>query len=242
MIRWCSQQLREGHDLTSFDCGVAGLNDWLRSQGLRAQQADTARTFVWTELDRLQAVAYYSVSTTQVVRNDLTSAQAGGYSVVPAYLLARLALDRSLQGNGLGSELLVDALGTIVRAADIAAGRLIIVDAMDASAAAFYRRHDFVSIKGNDLRLAMKVATARKALGVTTVQAMSDAQLRLVAVEIRPPDGTTYPAVASFEEVRKIAIRLYEEADAHHGDPGGRVNLREVLVQVLGRDPFAEDT
>lgn len=33
----------------------------------------------------------------------------GGYGVIPAYLLARLALDQRLQGQGLRGELLVDA-------------------------------------------------------------------------------------------------------------------------------------
>jgi predicted N-acetyltransferase YhbS len=91
---------------------------------------------------------------------------------VPAYLLARLALDLSLQGQGLGGELLVDALGRIVAAADVAGGRLIVVDAIDEAAAAFYARHDFRSVRGaaasvSPRRMAMKIATARSALGVS---------------------------------------------------------------------------
>jgi GNAT superfamily N-acetyltransferase len=88
---------------------------------------------------------------------------AGGVEVVPAYLLARLALDQSLHGQGLGSELLIDALQVIVAAAETAAGRLILVDAIDDAAHAFYRHHDFVPIAGGR-RLAMKVATARAAI------------------------------------------------------------------------------
>jgi len=82
---------------------------------------------------------------------------------VPGYLLARLALDVSLHGQGLGSELLIDALQVTVAAGDRAGGRLIVVDAIDQEAHDFYRHHGFVPIAGAR-RLAMKVATARGAL------------------------------------------------------------------------------
>lgn len=85
--------------------------------------------------------------------------------MIPAYLLARLAVDRSLHGQGLGSELLYDALDTIVSAAEVAAGRLIVVDAIDETVRGFYRRHDFQPVEGSTDRLVMKTATARKALG-----------------------------------------------------------------------------
>jgi predicted N-acetyltransferase YhbS len=42
--------------------------------------------------------------------------------VIPVYLLARLALDRSLHGQGLGAELLLDVLTRVVDAAGIGRG------------------------------------------------------------------------------------------------------------------------
>jgi hypothetical protein len=65
----------------------------------------------------------------------------------------------------LGSELLVDVLERIVAAARAGGGRLIVVDAIDDEAHAFYRRHDFVPITGS-MRLYLKVATAEAVLGV----------------------------------------------------------------------------
>jgi predicted N-acetyltransferase YhbS len=62
---------------------------------------------------------------------------------IPAILLAKLALHERLQGQGLGAELLVHALMTIVAAARSAGGRIVVVDALDESAASFYRAHDF---------------------------------------------------------------------------------------------------
>lgn len=151
------------HDVGAFRCGKPPLDEWLGGQALRAQAAGTARTYVWTQAGSPVVLAYYSIAPTQVVRSEVTRSLAGGYTIIPGYLLARLALDERLHGQWLGSELLVDALERIVEAARAGGGRLIVVDAIDTVAHAFYRRHDFVPIDGS-MRLYLKVATAEAAL------------------------------------------------------------------------------
>ena len=56
---------------------------------------------------------------------------------------------------------------TIVEAARRAGGKLLVVDAIDERAAAFYRLHDFVALPARSDRLVMKMSTAAKALGVS---------------------------------------------------------------------------
>jgi len=141
------------------------LDDWLRGQARRAQEAGTARTYVWTKPDSPDVLAYYSLAPTQVIKVDVPRSLSGGYSTIPGYLLARLALDAGLHGQGLGAELLVDALSRIVEAAQAGGVRLIVVDAIDEQAKAFYRRHDFIPVEGT-MRLYLKAATARTALGL----------------------------------------------------------------------------
>jgi GNAT superfamily N-acetyltransferase len=72
-------------------------------------------------------------------------------------LLARLALDRSLHGQGLGGALVAEALGRVVAATEIVAARFVLVDAVDERAAGFYEHHGFRRIPGS-LRLIQKVA------------------------------------------------------------------------------------
>ncbi len=79
-------------------------------------------------------------------------------------LLAKLALERRLQGHGLGSELLVVALRTIVEAARRVGGRFVVVDAIDAAAVRFYEHHDFVAVPNNRSRLIRKLSTVARAL------------------------------------------------------------------------------
>jgi len=161
---WISAALDERHDVGHLDSGRDVLDRWLRDEGLRAQRAGTARTTVWTAPDSPLVAGFYAISPTQFAKTDLPSrSMSAGYSTVPGYLLARLALDRSLHGQGLGTQLLLDALERIVSAATEVGGRLIAVDALDANAQRFYLHHDFQAVAHSN-RLVMKVATARAAL------------------------------------------------------------------------------
>ena len=164
MTAWLSESIADRHDLSRFSCGNETLDGWLREQALRAHRAGVARTTVWVAGADPTVVAYHAIAPTQLARVDLPSRSlSAGYSMLPAFLIGRLALDRSLHGQGLGSELLVDALARIVDAADIVGGRLIAVDAIDADAHRFYEHHDFLPVAGSS-RLVMKLATARAAL------------------------------------------------------------------------------
>jgi GNAT superfamily N-acetyltransferase len=159
-----SAGLEDHHKLDEFDCGKAGLNDWLITQAHRANNSGTAKTYVWTPNGSDRVVAYYAITPHVIVRQELPSRLQGGVETSPAYLLARLALDRSLHGKGLGGDLLRDALEIIVDAASRASGRLIVVDAIDEMAASFYAKYDFRPVRNNPMRLVLKIATARESL------------------------------------------------------------------------------
>lgn len=154
------------HDVAGFDCRVSSLNAWLAGQALRAQQAGTARTFVWVTADVPDQVwAYFSLAPTELARDVLSRGQSSGYSIVPGYLLARLAVHIDLRGLGYGGQVLVDALSRAASAAEAGGGRLVVVDALDDAAASFYQHHDFTPVKGNPPRLVLKMANVRKLLG-----------------------------------------------------------------------------
>jgi predicted GNAT family N-acyltransferase len=170
MTGYLSERLEHVHGHDRFDCGVRPLNDWLLREAHRAQRSDTARSYVWIRADSLTVVGYYAITPTEVLKADLPRSLAGGVSVVPGYLLGRLALDRSLHGSGLGNWLLHDALEKTVQASELAGGRIIVVDAINDAAAAFYAHHGFRAIKGNPRRLILKVSTARAILDDTAAK------------------------------------------------------------------------
>lgn len=136
------QPLAPEHRVGSFDSGTPALDDWLRRRALKIEHNGASRIYVVCEGDRV--MGYYSLATGAV-----THADAPGHvrrnlpEPVPVMVLGRLAVDRSWQGQGVGRGLLKDALLRTLWAARIAGLRALLVQAIDAEAAAFYRHHGF---------------------------------------------------------------------------------------------------
>jgi GNAT superfamily N-acetyltransferase len=163
--RFVSEPLADRHQLAQFSSGSDSLDVWLQRHARHAQAMRTARTFVWHAEDE-RVVAYFSLAAHLVVRAELPRKVArGAPEAIPAVLLARLALDRSLHGQGLGGELLLDALSRAVQASEVAAARLVVVDAIDEAAVAFYEHHGFTAVPGNRQRLVQKISDIAAALG-----------------------------------------------------------------------------
>lgn len=157
-------RLDANHDVSTFDSGNEVLDAWLRRHALAAQHMDSARTFVAIRSGRV--VGYFSLTMGSVLRAQAPAKLVRG---MPAYpigmvLLARLAVDRSQQGKGIGAMLLAEALRKAVAAGEVAAARLIVVDAVDEEAAAFYRRYGFVQTPENPLRFYRRVKDVRASL------------------------------------------------------------------------------
>ena len=153
------------HDVSEFSCGDADLDDWLRRHAHTARGQGT-RTYVVVD-DAGVVVGYFAIAPHLLARDDASVRLArGAPDRIPAILLAKLALDSSVQGRGLGSELLVVALGVIVAAAKRAGGRIVLVDPASDDAREFYERHDFERLPGHTHRLFMKLSSVANALGV----------------------------------------------------------------------------
>ncbi|MBF6365073.1 GNAT family N-acetyltransferase [Nocardia puris] len=167
-MTWISTGITVDHKLDAFDCGKPDLDTWLRRMALPAEQRWTSRTYVWVTESDPTVRAYYAIAPTSVERevDGLSQSLSSGLKTVPAFLLAKFALDRSLHGRGLGGQLLVDAVSRIMGAAQATGGRLIVVDAIDAEAARFYSKFGFIQVKNTENRLVMKMATALAAFGV----------------------------------------------------------------------------
>jgi GNAT superfamily N-acetyltransferase len=136
--------LEASHDFSAFDCGVPALNEYLKKFALQNQRCQAARTYVAI---RAGCVAgYYTLAAASARREDTPARVAKGLAAhpVPVILPARLAVDRSEMGKGLGAGLLMDALLRAAAAAEIVGCRAVMVQAKDEEAKAFYQRFGFV--------------------------------------------------------------------------------------------------
>lgn len=155
--------LSPDHDVSGFDSGEPETDNWLRVNGLRTQRQGSARTRVLTRPDDVRVLGFYAVAPHDTHREDLPGSAAGGLTVVPGYLIAQLAVDRSVQGQGMGGELVLDAMETVVTASNAAGGRLVVVDAIHDRALGFYQRYGFIRI-GQTQWLYLKVARIESSL------------------------------------------------------------------------------
>lgn len=102
------ERLTRRHDRASFRCGNDELDAWFhRHAGQATLRSESARTFVVVDGDRI--IGFYSLAAFGVAADDSPAELLRGqprYPVVPAVLLARLAVDTACQGQGLGERLL----------------------------------------------------------------------------------------------------------------------------------------
>jgi GNAT superfamily N-acetyltransferase len=82
---------------------------------------------------------------------------------IPIALLGRLAIDRSMQGRGLGGGLLRDAVLRVLSAGDTIGVRALLVHAISPEAKAFYQRFGFVPSPAEPMRLMITLAEAQRA-------------------------------------------------------------------------------
>ena len=156
--------LRDEHALDDFDCGNDELNQWLNRHAFASHKADIART--WLLLDDGAVAGYFALTTGSVRPEDAPRRIARGMPRYPilVILLARLAVDRRYQGQHLGARLLAEALRWALAASDAAAARVVVVDAIDDNAVAFYKRWGFIDTPNNPRCLYRKVSDIRASL------------------------------------------------------------------------------
>jgi len=151
------EALASRHVLEGFSCGEPQLDDWLLKSARDSDGRRITRTYVWHAGDD-HVVAYYALTPYFIERTTVAKGQAGGLpDRIPCYLLAKLALDRTLSGGGLGTQLLASALENAAQAALTAGGRFVVVDALTPDAATFYEHHGFIQVPGVPDRLILPI-------------------------------------------------------------------------------------
>lgn len=153
--------LTREHRTADFDCGVPPLNEYLHQYALANQQNRSALTYV--ALRGTKIAGYYTLANGSVSRDEVPArvAQGLGRYPVPITLLARLAVDVSEKGKGLGRGLLKDAILRAYQASDIVGSRAIVTHAKDEGAKAFYEKFDFTPSPLNEFHLYLLMKDVR---------------------------------------------------------------------------------
>jgi GNAT superfamily N-acetyltransferase len=136
-----------------FDCGKEPLNTFLVRHALANQANDSARTFVG--LDGNRVVGYYSLAVSAVLYEEAPERMAKGLArhPIPILLMARFAVDKNYQGQGIGSGLFKDAIKRCLNVSKEASVRAFMVHAKDEEAKSLYQRYGMLESPANPFHL-----------------------------------------------------------------------------------------
>jgi GNAT superfamily N-acetyltransferase len=149
------EPLGPGHVIAGFDCGRSSLNVWLERYARQAATSGSARTYVIIDAHQERVVGYHALTAAALERHGATARVIKGMPQDPilVVLLARLAVDLSVAGRGLGAGLLRDAMTRTLVASETVGVRAMLVHAIDGDARAFYDRHGLESSPTDPLHL-----------------------------------------------------------------------------------------
>jgi GNAT superfamily N-acetyltransferase len=159
------QPLEPHHSTADFDCGDDGLNRWLQPRALANQGSGASRTFVVCD-GACMVKAFVALASGAVA----VAASPGRFrrnmpDPIPVVVLARLAVDQSVQGQGLARALLADAFERVAQASEQIGVRGILVHAASPGATAFYLHMGFEASPLDPATLVVRLSDLGEVLG-----------------------------------------------------------------------------
>jgi GNAT superfamily N-acetyltransferase len=164
---WHEEPISKKYDRDAFDCGEPALNEFLRRHARKTHELGGAKTFLAIDdEDNKTILGFYSLSPASVAYTRAPEIVKRGLARhdVPGFRLARLAVDRSVQGRGLGGQLLLSAGGRCLRASAEVGGVVLVIDAKNNWVAQWYASYGALSVLDAPLTLLLPLSTIQAAL------------------------------------------------------------------------------
>lgn len=159
--------LSADHDRDGFSCGVDSLDRYLRAQASQDVRRKANGVFILIEAEQPRTVlGYYTLCSTSLPQGEVPTAarkHIPRYPLVSATLVGRLAVSAARQGEHLGAILLADAVHRTYASASTIGSLMLVVDAINERAAAFYEGNGFVRLP-DSMRLVLPMYVIEKML------------------------------------------------------------------------------
>lgn len=153
------------HNRKAFDCDIEPLNKYLKKTAKQHDDVNLSRCFVLTTpKDDACILGFYSLSVCYIKWDELPEKHQKKYprNGISGVLIGRLAIDKHHKRKGYGTFLLMDAITKIISSAIDVPHPVIIVDAKNEQAKAFYLLFGFEEIAPSSCRLYMSTQYAKK--------------------------------------------------------------------------------
>ena len=166
-LNWHEEPIGRAHNRQAFDCGESALNEFLQRHARKSHELGGAKTFAAIDDgDNKTILGFYSLSpaAVQYARTPETVRRGLACHDVPCFRLARLAVDRRYQKQGLGGQLLLAAGWRCLLASAEVGGVALLIDAKNEGVAAWYAGYGAVALEDSPLTLLLPLATIAAAL------------------------------------------------------------------------------
>lgn len=163
------------HDRQAFASGVTQVDRYLQETASRLMKGGTARIFVMVDPQHPEEIlGFYSINAHSVQGGDLPKryqriALADGS--LPAAFIGMIGVTKTAQGQGIGSRLLVDALGGAYQASQRVGTALVLLDILDCGnpeavvrRQRLYTSFGFQALSSQPLRMFLPMGTITKLL------------------------------------------------------------------------------
>lgn len=168
MLDWREEPIGRHHDRKAFDCGDPALNEYLRRYARQNHETGGAKTFVAVSPpEPARILGFYTISpgAIEFARVPAAFTRKLGQYDVPVFRLGRLAVDRSLQGEGIGGDLILAAGERALAVAAEVGGVALAIDAKNERAARWYERFGAQPLLDDPMKLILPLAIVADALG-----------------------------------------------------------------------------
>lgn len=163
MLSISIEALNSQHQRLGFNCGQDSLNRYLLQYASQHQKKNIGRVYLATKIGEKQILGYYTLANGSVEFATVPNSKGLPKDYpIPVVLLARLAIDQSMQGQGLGAVLLADSIKRVLSVSEITAVYALIVDAIDQKAKSFYLHYQFEESLDDPMRLFLPIQDLKK--------------------------------------------------------------------------------
>jgi GNAT superfamily N-acetyltransferase len=150
--------LNKNHRRDQFDCGEESLTRYLKLFAMQNMRKMLSTCYVHAKED-LQVKAYYTLSNYSLIKNDIkpdTFPFKIVFDHIPTTLLGKLAVDKTMQNQGMGKWMVLDALFQSYKIAMLSGSIAVVVEALNENAANFYQRLGLKLLHDNKYIITMK--------------------------------------------------------------------------------------
>ena len=163
---WYEEPIGKHHNRAAFNCGDDALNQFLQRHARQSHEKGGAKTYLAVSENNQKVLGYYSLSPASIAYERAPKVIKRGLAryEVPVFRLGRLAVDVSVQEQGLGGQLLLAAGRRCLLVATQAGGVALLIDARNDQVAKWYSNFGAVPLLDAPFTLLLSFKTIHAAL------------------------------------------------------------------------------